>query len=61
MTLANEPSYGEMSKAIQGVRDLMAAGAEDYALTRVRGRIAAANRVLLKQGDQNAIRSGLVN
>ena len=60
-TLASEASYGEMTKAIQGVRDLMAAGAKDYAMGRVRGRIKAADRMLLKQGDQNAIRSGLVN
>ena len=61
VTLASEASYGEMTKAIQGVRDLMAAGAKGYAMRRVRDRIEAANRLLLKQGDQNAIRSGLVN
>ena len=61
VTLASEASYGETTKAIQGVRDLMAAGAKGYAMGRVRGRIEAANRLLLKQGDQNAIRSGLVN
>ncbi|MCY3623554.1 MAG: ABC transporter ATP-binding protein [Gammaproteobacteria bacterium] len=59
--LASEASYGEMTKAIQGVRDLMAAGAKDYAMTRVRSRIAAVNRANLQQGDQHAIRSGLVN
>jgi len=59
--LAREASYGEMTKTVQGVRDLMAAGAKDYAMTRVRGRIAAVNRAHLRQGDQHAIRSGLVN
>ena len=61
VTLASEASYGEMAKAIQGVRDLMAAGAKGFAMGRVRDRIEAANRLLLKQGDQNAVRSGLVN
>ncbi|MCY3820625.1 MAG: ABC transporter ATP-binding protein [Gammaproteobacteria bacterium] len=61
VTLASEASYGEMAKAIQGVRDLMAAGAKGYAMGRVRYCIEAANRLLLKQGDQNAVRSGLVN
>ena len=61
VTLASEASYGEMAKVIQGVRDLMAAGAKGYAMGRVRDRIEAANRLLLKQGDQNAVRSGLVN
>ena len=61
VTLASEVFYGEMAKAIQGVRDLMAAGAKGYAMGRVRDRIEAANRLLLKQGDQNAVRSGLVN
>ena len=59
--LAGEVSYGEMTKAIQGVRDLVAAGAKDYAMTRVRSRIAAVNRANLRQGDEHAIRSGLVN
>ena len=59
--LASEASYGEMTKSIQGVRDLMAAGAKDFAMTRVRGRIAAVNRAQVRQGDQHAIRSGLVN
>ena len=59
--LASEDSYGEMTKAIQGVRDLMAAGAKGYALDRVRRRIAAVNRAHLQQGDQHALRSGLVN
>ena len=61
VTLASEASYGEMTKAIQGVRDIVAAGATDYAMGRVRSRIEAANRAHLKQGDQNALRSGLVN
>ena len=61
VTLASETSYGEVAKAIQGVRDLMAAGAKGSAMGRVRNRIEAANRLLLKQVDQNAIRSGLVN
>ena len=61
VTLASEASYGEMTKAIQGVRDLVAAGATDYATGRVRSRIEAANRAHLKQGDENALRSGLVN
>ena len=59
--LASEDSYGEMTKAIQGVRDLMAAGAKGYAMDRVRRRIAAVNRANLQQGDQHALRSGLVN
>ena len=60
-TLAGEASYGEISKAIKGVRDLMAAGAKDYAIRRVWDRIVAANRASLRQGDELAIRSGLVN
>ena len=59
--LASEASYGEMTKAIKGVRDLMAAGAKDFAMERVYRRIAAVNRARLQQGDQHAIRSGLVN
>ena len=59
--LASEASYGEMTKSIQGVRDLMAAGAKDFAMTRVRGRIATVNRAQVRQGDQHAICSGLVN
>lgn len=59
--LASEASYGEMTKAIQGVRDLMAAGAKDFAMDRVRRRIAAVNRAHLRQGDQHAIRAGLVD
>jgi len=61
VTLASEASYGEMSKTIKGVRDLMAAGAKGYAIGRVWDRIKAANRKSLKQGDEHAIRSGLVN
>jgi len=60
-TLAGEASYGEISKAIKGVRDLMAAGAKGYAIGRVWDRIVAANRASLRQGDELAIRSGLVN
>lgn len=60
-TLAGEVSYGEISKAIKGVRDLMAAGAKGYAIGRVWDRILAANRASLRQGDELAIRSGLVN
>ena len=60
-TLAGEASYGEISKAIKGVRDLMAAGAKGYAIGRVWERIVAANRASLRQGDELAIRSGLVN
>ena len=60
-TLAGEASYGEISKAIKGVRDLMAAGAKGYAIGRVWERIAAANRASLRQGDELAIRSGIVN
>ncbi|MCY3838974.1 MAG: ABC transporter ATP-binding protein [Gammaproteobacteria bacterium] len=59
--LASEASYGEMTKAIQGVRDLMAAGAKGYAMDRVRRRIAAVNRAHLQQGDHHAVRAGLVN
>ena len=61
VTLAGEASYGETAKAIQGVRDLMAAGAKGYAIGRVWDRIRAANRSALKQGDEHAVRSGLVN
>ena len=61
VTLAGEASYGETTKAIQGVRDLMAAGAKGYAIGRVWDRIKAANRSALKQGDEHAVRSGLVN
>ena len=60
-TLAGEASYGEISKAIKGVRDLMAAGAKGYAIDRVWDRIVSANRASLRQGDELAIRSGLVN
>ena len=61
VTLASEASYGEVSKAIKGVRDLMAAGAKRYAVGRVWDRILAMNRSSLRQGDELAIRSGLVN
>ena len=39
----------------------MAAGAKGYAIGRVWDRIVAANRASLRQGDELAIRSGLVN
>lgn len=61
---AAEASYGEMSRAIQGVRDLMAfgaAGPKGYAMARVRERIDATNRNLLRQSDQNAIGTAAVN
>ena len=61
---AAEASYGEMSCAIQGVRDLMAfgaAGPKGYAMARVRERIDATNRNLLRQSDQNAIGTAAVN
>lgn len=61
VTLASEASYGEVSNAIKGVRDLMAAGAKRYAVGRVWDRILAMNRSSLRQGDELAIRSGLVN
>ena len=61
MMLAGEASYGEMTQAIQGVRDLMALGAKGYARSRVHGRIRTANRALLKQSDQNALWSGAVD
>ena len=61
MMLAGEASYGEMTQAIQGVRDLMALGAKGYARSRVHGRIRTANRALLKQSDQNAFWSGAVD
>ena len=59
--LASEAVHGEMTKAIRGVRDLMAAGAKGYEMDRVRRRIAAANRAHLYQGDQHAVRSGMVD
>ena len=61
---AAEASYGEMSRAIQGVRDLMAfgaAGPKGYAMARVRERIDLTNRNLLRQSDQNAIGTAAVN
>ena len=61
VTLASEASYGEVSNAIKGVRDLMAAGAKRYAIGRVWDRILAMNRSSLRQGDELAIRSGFVN
>ena len=61
MMLAGEASYGEMTQAIQGVRDLMALGAKGYAHSRVHGRIRTANRAFLKQSDQDALLSGAVD
>ena len=61
VTLAGEASYGEITKAIQAVRDLMAAGAKGHAVGRISDRITVANRCALTQGDELAIRSGLVN
>ena len=61
---AAEASYGEMSRAIQGVRDLMAfgaAGPKGYAMARVRECIDLTNRNLLRQSDQNAIGTAAVN
>ena len=58
---ASEASYGEMSRAIEGVRDLMAAGAKGYAKARVQERIGAMNRHLLRQNDQKAIGTAAVN
>ena len=51
VTLASEASYGEIAKAIKGVRDLMAAGAKCFELERVWDRIKEANRSQLRQGD----------
>ena len=59
--VASETSYGEMANAIQGVRDLVAAGAKDYAMARVRRRIDAVNRATRQRADQYAVRSGLVH
>ena len=59
--LAGEDSYGEMTKVLQGMRDLMAAGAKGFARARIRERIRAVNKALLRQTDQHALRSGLVH
>ena len=59
--LAGEDSYGEMTKVLQGVRDLMAAGAKGFVRARIRERIRALNRALLRQTDQHALRSGAVH
>ena len=59
--LAGEASYGEMTKALQGVRDLMAAGAKGFARARIGEHIRAVNQALLRQTDQHALRSGAVH
>ena len=59
--LAGEASYGEMTRALQGVRDLMAVGAKGFARARIRERIRAVNQALLRQADQHALRSGAVH
>ena len=59
--LAEEDAYGEMTKTLQGVRDLMAAGAKGFAQARVRERIRAVNQALRRQTDQHSLRSGAVH
>ena len=59
--LAEEASYGETTRALQGVRDLMAAGAKGFARERIRERVRAVNQAVLRQTDQHALRSGAVH
>ena len=59
--LAEEASYGETTRALQGVRDLMAAGTKGFVRERIRERVRAVNQAVLRQTDQHALRSGAVH
>ena len=59
--LAEEASHGEMTRALQSVRDLVAAGAKGFAMGRVLDRIQRSIRASLRQGDHQAVGFGVVN
>ena len=57
---AGDALYGETMLAIKGVRDLVAAGAKDYAMRRQRSLIRKLKTATLRQVDVHALRSGAV-
>lgn len=59
--LAEEDSHGETTRALQSVRDLVAAGAKGFAMDRVEDRINRSVRASLRQYDDQAVGFGVVN
>lgn len=59
--LAEEDSHGETTRALQSVRDLVAAGAKGFAMDRVEDRINRSVRASLRQYDHQAVGFGVVN
>ncbi|MDE2998762.1 MAG: ABC transporter ATP-binding protein [Gemmatimonadota bacterium] len=59
--LADEETHGETTRALQSVRDLVAAGARGFAMDRVEDRINRSVRASLRQYDHQAVGFGVVN
>ena len=59
--LAEEDTHGETNRALQSVRDLVAAGAKGFAMDRVEYRIKQTIRASLRDGDHQAVGFGFVN
>lgn len=59
--LAEEDSHGETTRALQSVRDLVAAGAKGFAMDRAEDRINRSVRASLRQYDHQAVGFGVVN
>ena len=59
--LAEEDTHGETTRALQSVRDLVAAGAKGFAMDRVEKRIERTIRASLRDRDHQSVGFGLVN
>jgi ATP-binding cassette subfamily C protein len=59
--LAEEDTHGETTRALQSVRDLVAAGAKGFAMDRVEKRIEHSIRASLRDRDHQSVGFGLVN
>ncbi|MDE2887601.1 MAG: ABC transporter ATP-binding protein [Gemmatimonadota bacterium] len=59
--LAEEDTHGETTRALQSVRDLVAAGAKGFAMDRVENRINRSVGASLRQYDHQAVGFGVVN
>ncbi len=59
--LADEDTHGETTRALQSVRDLVAAGAKGFAMDRVEDRINRSVGATLRQYEHQAVGFGVVN
>ena len=59
--LADEDTHGETTRALQSVRDLVAAGAKGFAMDRVKDRINRSVGATLRQHEHQAVGFGVVN